>query len=279
MAIDAFRGWRKKEASGLWPSGYQGRRLNSPNDLVFKSNGDLYFTDPPYGLPKQLDDPRCELDFCGVYRLSADGQLTLLTKDMTRPNGIAFSPDEKTLYVAESDPQQAVWMAFDVKDDGTLGKGRVFFDATGWAKEASRSARRPGHRPRWQFICDRARRRSRVFARRHAPGHAQHRWTNVELYLGRRWFDALHHRPTCIWCACKPARRERDFDRPPSGPWAALDTFASTRPQGLETRSRQRWALRRTAVLRQAAECIKFEGYVRRDSLWPLRLVNFRRGG
>jgi gluconolactonase len=111
---------------------YMGKRLNSPNDLVYKSNGDLYFTDPPYGLPKNVDDPRKELDFQGVYRLSINGELTLLTKEMTRPNGIAFSPDEKTLYVANSDPKQAVWMAFDVKQDGTLGKGRVFFDATSW---------------------------------------------------------------------------------------------------------------------------------------------------
>ncbi len=113
---------------------YQGKRLNSPNDAVYKSNGDLYFTDPPYGLPGGYDDPRRELDFCGVYRLGKDGQLTLLTKDMSRPNGIALSPDEKTLYVANSDPAQAVWMAFDVKPDGTLGKGRVFFDSTDWAK-------------------------------------------------------------------------------------------------------------------------------------------------
>jgi gluconolactonase len=113
---------------------YQGKRLNSPNDAAYKSNGDLYFTDPPYGLPKNFDDPRRELDFCGVYRLSKNGELTLLTRDMTRPNGIAFSPDEKTLYVTQSDPAAAVWMAFDVKDDGTLGKGRVFFDSTAWAK-------------------------------------------------------------------------------------------------------------------------------------------------
>lgn len=114
---------------------YQGKRLNSPNDAVYKSNGDLYFTDPPYGLPKNFDDPRRELDFCGVYRLSKSGELTLLTKELTRPNGIAFSPDEKTLYVAQSDPAAAIWMAFDVKSDGTLGKGRKFFDATAWAKE------------------------------------------------------------------------------------------------------------------------------------------------
>lgn len=109
---------------------YQGRRLNSPNDCVFRSNGDLYFTDPPYGLPRQLEDPRCKLDFCGVYRLTEGGELTLLTKEMTRPNGLAFSPDERTLYVANSDPDQAVWMAFPVRSDGTLGAGRVFYDAT-----------------------------------------------------------------------------------------------------------------------------------------------------
>ena len=109
---------------------YMGRRLNSPNDLVYKSNGDLYFTDPPYGLPKNWDDPRRELDFCGVYRLSHDGKLTLLNKDMTRPNGLAFSPDEKTLYVAQSDPDKAIWMSFPVNEDGTLGAGKVFADVT-----------------------------------------------------------------------------------------------------------------------------------------------------
>lgn len=113
---------------------YQGKRLNSPNDLCYKSNGDLYFTDPPYGLEKNWDDPARELDFCGVYRLGKDGKLTLLTKEMTRPNGIGFSPDEKTLYVAQSDPEAAIWKAFDVKDDGTVGGGRLFFDATAWAK-------------------------------------------------------------------------------------------------------------------------------------------------
>jgi len=114
---------------------YQGKRLNSPNDLVFKSNGDLYFTDPPYGLPKGPDDPRRELDFCGVYLLSTEGKLTLLEKEMTRPNGLAFSPDEKTLYVAQSDPEKAVWMAFPVNADGTLAKGRVFADVTPMVKE------------------------------------------------------------------------------------------------------------------------------------------------
>ena len=112
---------------------YMGKRLNSPNDVAVKSNGDIYFTDPPYGLEKNWDDPERDLDFCGVYRISTkDGKLTLLTKEMSRPNGIAFSPDEKTLYVANSDPKNAVWMAFPVQEDGTLGNGRVFFDATAW---------------------------------------------------------------------------------------------------------------------------------------------------
>lgn len=109
---------------------YEGKRFNSPNDLVFHSNGDLYFTDPPYGLPKQYDDPARELDWCGVYRLGKDGKVTLLTKEMTRPNGIGFSPDFKTLYVANSDPKIAIWKAFPVKDDGTLGEGKVFNDQT-----------------------------------------------------------------------------------------------------------------------------------------------------
>jgi len=114
---------------------YEGKRINSPNDLVFKSNGDLYFTDPPFGLPKAFDDSRKELPFQGVYRLSTDGTVTLLIKDIKAPNGIAFSPDEKTLYVSDVDPKRAAWLAYDVKKDGTLTNGRVFFDATRWRKD------------------------------------------------------------------------------------------------------------------------------------------------
>lgn len=110
---------------------YQGKRLNSPNDGVLKSNGDIYFTDPPYGLPARENDPRRELDHFGVYRISKkDGSVTLLTTELQRPNGIGFSPDEKTLYVAQSDPKKAIWMSFDVQADGTLGKGKLFYDAT-----------------------------------------------------------------------------------------------------------------------------------------------------
>ena len=117
---------------------YDGKRLNSPNDGAYKSNGDLYFTDPPYGLKGRDSDPAKELPFNGVYRLAKDGTLTLLTKEMTFPNGMAFSPDEKTLYVAQSDPKRAVWMAFDVKADGTLGSGRVFADSTAATTEAGK---------------------------------------------------------------------------------------------------------------------------------------------
>ena len=113
---------------------YNGKRFNSPNDVAQKSNGELYFTDPPYGLPEQADDPSREIDFCGVYRIGTNGKVTLLTDKLTRPNGIGFSPDEKTLYVAQSDPEAAVWKAFDVKEDGTLGKERIFHDATAEAK-------------------------------------------------------------------------------------------------------------------------------------------------
>jgi gluconolactonase len=108
---------------------FEGKKLNSPNDLVHRSDGSLYFTDPPYGLPKQDDDPAKELKFNGVYRLH-NGKLQLLVNDMTRPNGLAFSPDEKTLYVANSDPQKKLWMRYDVAADGSVSNGRVFFDVT-----------------------------------------------------------------------------------------------------------------------------------------------------
>src|SRR5579859_1925551 len=104
---------------------YQGKRFNSPNDLVYKSDGALYFTDPPYGLLKQDDDPAKELKFNGVFRY-ANGQVQVVIKDLTRPNGIAFSPDEKTLYVSNSDEKRKVWMAYDVLPNGTVAKPRVF---------------------------------------------------------------------------------------------------------------------------------------------------------
>jgi len=114
---------------------YQGKRFNSPNDLTFHSNGDLYFTDPPYGLPKGMDDPGRELPSCGVYRMTPQGEISLLTDEITRPNGIAFSPDQRRLYVASSDPERAIWMVYDVTAEGGIANGRVFFDATPFVRE------------------------------------------------------------------------------------------------------------------------------------------------
>lgn len=114
---------------------YRGRRLNSPNDCTVHSSGAIYFTDPPYGLPKGWDDERRELDCCGVYRVTTDGEVTLLCDTMTRPNGICLSPDEQKLYVAQSDPESPLWKVFRVKPDGTLDDGRTFFDATDLLKE------------------------------------------------------------------------------------------------------------------------------------------------
>ncbi len=108
---------------------YEGKRLNSPNDVVVKSDGSIYFTDPPYGFPKEDADPAKELKFNGVYRL-ADGKLQLLYKDLSRPNGIAFSPDEKVLWVGNSDAKKKIWMKFDVKADGGIANGKLFNDAT-----------------------------------------------------------------------------------------------------------------------------------------------------
>ena len=109
---------------------YQGKRLNGPNDLVYKSDGSLYFTDPPLGLPKTFKDPRKELTFSGVFRCQ-DGAVTLLTDELAGPNGLAFSPDEQYLYVGNWDSQNKVVMRYPVNPDGTLSSGHVFCDMNG----------------------------------------------------------------------------------------------------------------------------------------------------
>ncbi len=109
---------------------WQSKWFNSPNDIVCRSNGDVYFTDPPYGLPDRKPDERRGYGGCGVFRIAKSGKVSLLTKEMTRPNGIAFSPDEKTLYVAQSDSNAPIIRAFDVNNDGTLSNSRVFYDAS-----------------------------------------------------------------------------------------------------------------------------------------------------
>jgi gluconolactonase len=108
---------------------YDGKRLNSPNDLVYRSDGTLYFTDPPFGLPKFFDDPRKELPYSGVYFVH-NGRLQLLTTDLSGPNGLAFSPDERYLYVGNWDEQKKVVMRYEAQPDGTLVNGTVFFDMT-----------------------------------------------------------------------------------------------------------------------------------------------------
>lgn len=110
---------------------YKNQQLNSPNDAVYDSNGNLFFTDPPYGLEKNVDDPAKELDFQGVYRYSTEGVLNLISDKITRPNGIGLSPDEKTLYVSCSDPAKALWMAFELNENGKVISEQLFYDATG----------------------------------------------------------------------------------------------------------------------------------------------------
>ncbi len=110
---------------------YEGKRFNSPNDAVYDSQGNLYFTDPAYGLEKRMEDPAKEIDFQGVYRYSKEGQLSLISDKITRPNGLGFSPDEKILYVGSSDPKAAIWTAFTLNEDGTVASEKLFYDATG----------------------------------------------------------------------------------------------------------------------------------------------------
>ena len=113
---------------------YEGKKFNSPNDVVYRSDGSFYFTDPPYGLAKGDDDPAKELKFNAVFRV-ANGKPQPVIKDLTRPNGIAFSPDQKTLYIGNTDEKNKVWMAYDVADNGTVRNGRVFYNATAEKEE------------------------------------------------------------------------------------------------------------------------------------------------
>jgi Gluconolactonase len=118
--------------NGMWTTiadRFEGKRLNTPNDLAVRRNGEVYFTDPPYGFKDIENSPLKELSFHGVYRVSLDGEVTLLTKTINYPNGIAFSPDEKMLYVSSTEHQNPHIRAFDVEADGTLSNERVFFDA------------------------------------------------------------------------------------------------------------------------------------------------------
>lgn len=112
---------------------YNGKRFNSPNDLVFR-NYDIYFTDPAYGLEKQMDDPKKELPFQGVYRIPAEGQVQLMIDSLTRPNGIGFSPDGKKMYVANSDSEKALWYEYSINDSLKITSGKILWNATEQAK-------------------------------------------------------------------------------------------------------------------------------------------------
>lgn len=114
---------------------FKGKKLNSPNDATYNSKNELYFTDPPYGLEKRMDDPAKELDFQGVYKMDTYGNVTLMTDSITRPNGIAFFPEEKQLIVANSDPNKPDWYLYDVNDNGLLQNGRIFKSAKGYNKK------------------------------------------------------------------------------------------------------------------------------------------------
>ena len=115
--------------------GYDGKKLNSPNDLVFDSQGALYFTDPPFGLPGTFTDPTKELTFNGVFRVAPDGKISAVATELEAPNGLGFSPDYKTLYVANARASSPIWKAYAVHADGSLDKGRVFADSAALYKE------------------------------------------------------------------------------------------------------------------------------------------------
>lgn len=110
---------------------YDGKKFNSPNDAVQRSNGDVFFTDPPYGMEKGADDPAREIPFHGVYKVDGQGRVSLLTDSITRPNGIALTPDEKSLIVANSDPEKAIWYTFDLDERDSLVNPGILMDVSG----------------------------------------------------------------------------------------------------------------------------------------------------
>ncbi len=115
-------------------SNWQGKKLNSPNDAVYNSNGELFFTDPPYGLEKGMNDPLKEIPFQGVYKVNHSGEVILVTDTLSRPNGIAFFPGEKTFIVANSDGNKPNWYAFDINENNEVVNGRIFYSAAGYDK-------------------------------------------------------------------------------------------------------------------------------------------------
>ena len=176
---------------------WQGKRFNSPNDVIVKSNGDIYFTDPTYGLPERETDKTRETDFCGVYRWSAKtGEVTLLTKELSRPNGLAFSPDEKSLYVANSDPAKAIWMVYPVQADGTHRRRQGVQGRDQHGRQASIPGLPDGlHVDAKGNLFATGPGGVHVYAPgRHAPRPHRHRPGDRQLRLRRRRQRPLHHR-------------------------------------------------------------------------------------
>ena len=133
MAQHGDRRIARREADGSFTTiadSYDGKRLNSPNDLVYGPNGDLYFTDPPYGLPGGFNSDEKEQDFNGVYRVTPDGTVHLVTSELNAPNGIGVTPDGETLVIASSDREQRYWKAYPLNADGSVGEGSVFREVT-----------------------------------------------------------------------------------------------------------------------------------------------------
>ncbi|MGF1508808.1 MAG: SMP-30/gluconolactonase/LRE family protein [Myxococcota bacterium] len=128
----------RREANGeltVIADAYQGQRLNSPNDVIVSSEGEILFTDPPFGLPDTFEDAHKELEFQGVYSVRAGSEPTLLIEDLRAPNGIALGPDEKTLYITDVDPARPGWWRFPRRADGTLGRGELWMEARPFMKD------------------------------------------------------------------------------------------------------------------------------------------------
>ena len=172
---------------------FEGKRFNSPNDLVVGTDGALYFTDPPYGLTKTFEDPGREIGWNGVYRLAPDGRVSVLVKDLKAPNGIGLSPDGRTLYVGQSDGDRPVVMAYELAKNGTVSNGRVFFDTTPLRKNGPGApdglkVDRDGN----VFTSGPGRRR-RPEPERGVPRDDRDRRADRELRLRRRRSHPLHH--------------------------------------------------------------------------------------
>jgi gluconolactonase len=189
---------------------FEGQRLNSPNDVVYAPDGSLYFTDPPYGLPKRNDDPEKDLKFNGVFRF-ANGKLQALIRDILTPNGIALSPDYKILYLTNSQATRKQWMAYDVAADGSVSNGRVFADASTATErgamdsmDVDSAGNLYGTRPDGIWVISPA--------GRHL-GYDQGAGSDQQPGLRRqRWADALHHSDfECLQITCEGAGTTRDL--------------------------------------------------------------------